>query len=821
MVLAIWVAAWIVGIALGLLLPPWLVVPLAVLVGPWAGWQVVHRRWVVSVGAGLLVAGVLAARVAQSPDSVSTALRRAAASNQPVQIVARVIRGVRLDLPRTESGGGKVADRRMHAVVAAEMIDGIAAQGELSLSAPATNDLAPGDVISFSGRVRLPTGLANPELPDERLLARAHGIDGFVALGPTGAMHRMSTGSRWNLRRLAFAARTLLGEIIGRHVYGAPESFLRGVVLGERSAVGVEVEEGFRAAGVTHILSVSGLHLATVAALLYFLVGRVLWCFPRLALLRWSAAIPAILSGPCIVFYTLLTGEAVATVRSALMALVALGAIAIRRPFSFAACIGAAALVITMDSPLAVLDVSFQLSFMTVMALGACGGAVARLARGGESSTHLRRLGGRLAHWLLASLVASTIAALASAPLVAHHFGEVVPAAPLGNLILVPLVELWVVPLGLLGAGLGAPLPSVGGALLALAGWGASLAMAVAEFFRRFDMVCLVPSPGIGTTALLTAGVAACIVAANNPPPHRRHWLVIAGVLTALAASVLVTQQIRRHFRNDVAVTFVDVGQGDAALIEGPGGFAALIDGGGSYDGGFDPGARVVEPILRRRGITRLDLVALSHPHPDHMGGLPRILARFPVAQLWTSGDDGHNPEYHRLLALARRRGVALRVPTTMHAGGPEGGVLIEPLGPWVGDRIAPPDGVSVNDASLVLAVRYANRTVMLTGDVEADGEGELVARAAAGMRAACDVLKVPHHGSRTSSSAEFLDAVQPSLAVMSLGFANRFGFPRSEVLTRYAERGIRVLRTDLHGAVTVTIEKSGAWHATCARGCR
>src|SRR6185295_2329694 len=160
-----------------------------------------------------------------------------------------------------------------------------------------------------------------------------------------------------------------------------------------------------------------------------------------------------------------------------------------------------------------------------------------------------------------------------------------------------------------------------------------------------------------------------------------------------------------------------------------------------------------------------------------------RVLERFPVARLWTSGDDGHNPEYTRLLATARRRGVALPVPAPLAIGA----LAVTPLGPWWEDRIGAPVGLSVNDASLVLRLDFAGRAVLFPGDLEADGEGELVGRQAVGDRVATDILKVPHHGSRTSSSPELIAAVAPRLAVISLGWQNRFRFPDPEVLARYA----------------------------------
>jgi competence protein ComEC len=190
------------------------------------------------------------------------------------------------------------------------------------------------------------------------------------------------------------------------------------------------------------------------------------------------------------------------------------------------------------------------------------------------------------------------------------------------------------------------------------------------------------------------------------------------------------------------------------------------------------------------------------------------------VGALWTSGDDGRNPEYGRLRDLARSRGVAMPTPEPRALGA----VTLQPLGPFVArdgrDVIAPPEGLTVNDASLVLRVGFAGRAVLFPGDLEADGEGELVGRRDVGDDVRADVLKVPHHGSRTSSSEELLRAVSPSVAVMSLGWRNRFRFPAPEVLARYAAQGVRVLRTDLDGAVTITIGPDGTTGVACARGC-
>jgi competence protein ComEC len=466
--------------------------------------------------------------------------------------------------------------------------------------------------------------------------------------------------------------------------------------------------------------------------------------------------------------------------------------------------------LLLLVSPLWLFDVSLQLSLASVAGIALLAKAVGprgrrRDVRGGAAVAWLWRFG------------AATVSATAvTAPLGAHHFGEVAPASPIGNLLLVPLVELVVVPFGLAGAALATLAPAIGWVPLSIAGFAARLALAVARFFRAHAPVWLCRAPDLFETLALIAASVLALAGAADRRGRRRRLLFGAAVALAAAAISLGAREIARRTRSDLRVTFIDVGQGDAALVEAPGGHTLLIDGGGSFDGSFDPGERVIEPLLRARGIDRLDLVALSHPPPDHLNGLQRVLERFRVDRLWTSGDDGHNPDYARLLATARQRGVALPIPAPLVIGG----AGMTPLGPWLDDRIGAPAGLSVNDASLVVRLDFAGRGVLFPGDLEADGEGELVGRRALGAAIAADVLKVPHHGSKTSSTLELVATVAPSLAVISLGWQNRFHFPDAGVVARYADRGTRVLRTDRDGAITLTIAPAGAIDVACNRGC-
>jgi len=746
------------------------------------------------------------------------------AEDTPVEVVGQIMAGADVADPPADPASGNPAGQgaghkaagkvRCHLRVDVRTVADRPVTGRLTLLVlDGVPELAPGDWVRFASRLYVPRGFANPGLPDARLLARGQGTDLLATVRSPGELQRiagpaslLSVARRW-----AFHLRQAMSRAINRRLPEPAAGFVRTMVVGERSDVPVEVEDGFRAAGATHVLSVSGLHLAVVVALVFQALRRLIACFPS-----WSLRIPpkvvaSALSLPACAFYTLLTGEAVATVRSALMASVVLGAAVVNRPASLSASIAVAAMVLLVQSPLTILDVSFQLSFASVIALG----LFARWLVSGDSATAAGRAN-RVLTWLRRSLSASFAASLVTAPLVAHHFGEVTPAAPVGNLVLVPLVELVVLPCGLAGALLALVHSWLGMLPLMLAGLASRLALGLAEVFRRFAPVLLVRFPDWFETLVLVAAAALFLQALAGRSNQRRWWLAASTVAVFLAGTSLFVREAVRRTRDDLRVTFLDVGQGDAALVEGPRGFAALVDGGGRYDDSFDTGARIVEPVLRARGITKLDLVVLSHPHPDHMNGLLRILKRFPVGALWTNGDDGGNPLYRTLMSLAHER----RVPTPVPAELFYDGMNIVPLGPWFDGRIGVPPGLGTNDASLVIRLGYAGHRILLGGDIGEEGEAELL-DGHSGHELACDVLKVPHHGSRYASSGAFLDAVSPTLAVASAGKYNRFGLPSPAALERYTRRGIRVLRTDRDGAVSITVDRAATLGATCVRGCQ
>jgi len=302
------------------------------------------------------------------------------------------------------------------------------------------------------------------------------------------------------------------------------------------------------------------------------------------------------------------------------------------------------------------------------------------------------------------------------------------------------------------------------------------LALSDAAAAPRWSVVGIA-SPGlVGATGCLALAVAAGrlrglarLAAAGSAAA----CLLLPGPLRALAARA----------RGGLEVTFVSVGQGDAALLRLPDGSAVLVDAGGAPDGGADPGARDVVPLLRDLGVRRLAAAFVSHPHPDHVLGLAAVTAAVPADRVFSNGDAGDGAARDVLAALQ---------PLSFAPGEvwERAGVRFEALG---ADRVP----LASNDASLVLRVSYGATSFLFPGDVEGAGEAAAVARG--GL--ASDVVKVPHHGCRRSSTSGFAAAVAPRLAVVSVGAGNRYGFPHEEALARWREAGALVLRTD-EGAI-------------------
>jgi competence protein ComEC len=569
---------------------------------------------------------------------------------------------------------------------------------------------------------------------------------------PPGALASLSGAIRRRVEQAYGAAGPESGE--GR-------ALARALVLGDVSGLPLAWKRGLRVTGVYHLMSVSGVHVALVAGLVWLLGG---WLPRPLRLFLMLAAI---------VLYLLLVGPLPALVRSAVMGGLAALALLAERPPAAANALGWAVILLLLDQPDVALSPAFQLTVSATAGLLLLAPPLARRWQG-------RWFPARAAE----AVAASVGAQLATLPWAIPRFHMLSPLAPLLNVPAVPWTGLALIA-SLAWTAVALVSPTLAGKLLP------ALDLLAAPFSwpSRTPPEVWLPVPlalSPGAAWLIAAGLTVLLLL-----PLRRSRTLLVTVLAALAVLCVLAWPSRRP---DPELAMIDVGQGDSILLR-DGDRAILVDGGGSRGG--DIGGRTLLPALLGEGVSRLDALVMTHPDNDHCGGLVDIAAYLPVREVWMAPGWDHHGCAGRLLDLP---GVRTRLLS-------RGNRLT--LGRWRLTALHPAadDDGPVNERSLVLLAEANGRRALLTGDVERGAERELAECCARELRA--DLLKVAHHGSRTSSTETFLDAVAPRLALISVGVANVYHHPSPEVVERLGDRS-RVLRTDRSGEILVRFGADG-----------
>lgn len=561
----------------------------------------------------------------------------------------------------------------------------------------------------------------------------------------------------------------------------------RALVLGE-SDLDPDDDAAFRASGLSHLLAVSGTHLvfAVVALVnaLSFVLVRLEAFAASVRAARAAAAVGIVLS----LVYADFAGGSGSAFRAAYMLSIAFSVTALGRRPSAVRCLAASILIGAALDPLVGRDVSFLLSVAATAGLIGLGPALEPLHAG----LRLRPLS-----WLVQSLCTTVSAMVPCVPVLALLGSEIGLAGLFANVLAGPVGEACALPLCLLHAVVGFwPWLEQG---TALAGGGALLLVrGLARFSAaQAELRMTLPVPSALQLSLLTVGAVAVV--------SLRGWRrMVPLLLTALGTFGLERAQVAAGApRGALTATILDVGQGDSALIDFPDGRVWLIDGGGFVGSPVDPGRSVILPELSTRRRRHLDVIVLSHPHPDHFMGLLSVVEQVSVGELWDTGQGllhGAGPAYARLHALLRERGVRVRGPRELCGEQRFGGARVQVLWPCPG--LEP--GWGANDNSFVIRLQLGARALLFTGDAEHDAEQRLLERGAP-LRA--DFLKVGHHGSRTSTTPAFLERVAPSVASMSTGVRNRFGHPHPQTVAVLAARGVSAVRTDRHGALRVSTD--------------
>jgi competence protein ComEC len=568
------------------------------------------------------------------------------------------------------------------------------------------------------------------------------------------------------------------------------EPMARALVLGEND-LDPEDDAAFRRSGLSHMLAVSGTHLVfAVAALvagLRTLLVRVEWLAVRVDVRRLACLAGA----PLALLYADFAGGSGSAWRAAFMLTAAFLCRAANRPLRPVRALAWSLFAGALGDPFVAFDLSFLLSAAATSGL---------IVIGPTLSAPTERLPSRVGRFIGSSVAATLSSMLPCAPLLALLSPDLAFAGVLANVLAAPFGETVALPL-CLSHSLLAPIPELErGVALVASGALLTVKRIAWESAGTTWLALGVPEPTGFHLAVLAVGAAGLLVARAGTAPRAFRGVWSAGLAASL---VLVELGARAEGTKPgtLRVRALDVGQGDAGLLELPDGALYLVDAGGMVGNPIDTGERVVLPVLRNARRRRIDVMVLTHPHPDHFGGLPAVLRAVEVGELWDSGQgeaEGAGPVYAELLALARARGIPVRRPAEL-CGRPRrhAGATVELLAPC--PSFVP--GRDANDNSLVLHVRYGRRAALLMGDAEHEEEAELVARHGPRLRA--DLLKAGHHGSRTSTGDALLRAVSPGFVTLSAGVRNRFGHPHAPVLERLRAHRVAALRLDHGGGVT------------------
>jgi len=710
-----------------------------------------------------------------------------------------------------------------------------------------------GDIIEAPMRLKIPERYHDPGAWQYADYLLAQGIGTHATLR-AAKMHVVATDEA-SLQCKLYAAQNWASERMLKFVRAsathrlpqtlqltpADAGMLNAMLFGDRAGLNHDLRLGFERTGSFHLFVVSGMHVALLA-------GVVFWITRRLRLRDWLATL---LTLTATAGYALLTGFGAPVQRALFMTVIFLIARLISRDQSVLNALGAAALGVLILSPKSLFEASFQMTFLAIVAIGgiavplaertflpyACaasnlnerwrdigfpppaaqfrmmlqlwGSAFAKLS--GAWAGVLPSITIRCALWLVELALIGFVAEMVMVLPMALYFHRATIFALPTNMVTIPIVTI-LVPLAeitfcasLLSPWIALVPASATAALL----HGITWVIAHVSHMQSADM--RTPGPVWQVSVLAFVGWAFCCWAVRRSSK----WTRVAVVTIPLIAVMVLWPAHTPTSPQMMEVTAIDVGQGDSLLVVSPQGQTMLVDAGGPVGAVaetavttsfFDVGEEVVSPYLWSRQIRRLDVIALSHAHSDHMGGMAAVMRSFRPRELWV-GIDPDSTAYRELLAEAHELGITVR---HLHAGDalPWSGTQVNVLAPDPGYVNS---GTPANNDSLVMRVEYGKSSVLLEGDAEAPSEQAMVA---SGRLTPVTLLKVGHHGSRTSTTPEFFAAVAPKDAVISVGQGNTFGHPRFEVIQRIADNRTKLYRTDEFGLTTFLLDRNGGIQA-------
>lgn len=681
--------------------------------------------------------------------------------------------------------------------------------GKINVSVYGENlTLKKGDSVAFKSKIRPFRNFKNPGAFDYERFMAFKDIWGSAYVG----INKLEVTHLSKPSPVTVVQNSIMKLIIGNVESNDAQSILKALIVGKKQSIRAELREAFNRTGTGHLLAISGLHIGIVAVFSYtffcFLLSfssRLLWSGKILSIAGLMALLP-------VVAYGLVAGLSPSTQRAVIMVSVLLLSYSFCAEYDLVNTLSLAALTILVVSPVSLFSVSFQLSFAAVCSITA--GVLllnvdADSNKNDSENTLLQRLKIKLTSYLTISFLAYT----GTLPIVIYYFNQFSLIGMLANFVLIPIIGFFVVPFSLLAVTISSASPSAGGLLIKLTGFVLEKSLVLIQCLAdlRFASVKMVTPSMIEIVCYYVFFSLLLYIVYKKKSGEKMNRNGVKTVFTIVLLVTVVDASFvlhKRFFHNSFRVTIIDVGQGSSALLEFPDGKTMLIDGGGFNDNkSFDVGEKIIAPFLWKKRIRTVDTIVLTHPESDHLNGLLYVLENFNVKTVWSNGQQRRLKGYLIFESIIKRKKIKHLPFKEMGKKLLQGGVLLEILYPFDDfiEKQKEDRWRNTNNNSLVIRAEYQGTSFLFPGDIMKKAEAELAGQAGESLKST--VLILPHHGSKTSTSNEFLSKVQPAYAMISSGWRNRFKMPHISVLDRLKKTDVKIYRTDRSGAVVMMVK--------------
>lgn len=680
------------------------------------------------------------------------------------------------------------------------------------------SDISEGDKVWFKSKIRSIRNFNNPGGFDYKRYMGFKGISGtaYVAGDKIGIEKQNKNISG---KSLIADARKRFSFLIDKSAPAPEAGVLKALITGDKNSVSKQIREDFNRTGTSHVLAISGLHIGIVAAVSFLFFRTILSYFNFFLWNAWTKKGAAVLSLFPVILYGLIAGMSPSTQRAVIMVSVFLISFFAEKDQDAINTLAVAALLILAFYPPSLFMISFQLSFISVFFI-ILGLNYTIYRKNKKSEYDKGRLSG-IKRKITAFFLVSFFAITGTLPLVMYYFNQISLVGLVTNCIAVPLIGFVIVPAGLLSFFI-YPVSSIFSVwLLKAASVVLKIALGLIKYFADLPFAALKTiTPSIFEIVwyyllLFTLfEILKRIVIRKETIKYssilesiRLRAPFIALIILVIAGYADLWYWLdKRYLHKDLRVTVIDVGQGTSSLLELPGGYNVLVDGGGFSDNSiFDVGRYVLAPFLWKKKINTVDTLVLSHTDSDHLNGLLYIAKNFHVKEIWFNGEAADSVGYKKFLEIVKKKNIKMQDFKDLKKEKTINGVMFKILYPEAGFMEKKDKWRQGDNSSLVLKTVFGTKSFLFTGDIKAMGESELIR--VAGKLLKSNVVIVPHHGSKTSGSKEFIDKVNPEIAVISAGWKNRYKFPHPVVVDRFEKKRCDIYRTDQNGAVEMSTD--------------